>query len=294
MGRIGLALALVIGWTSVAQAEKVAPCSKAQLESLRDPVERDPDSTDTTPPAAPQITELTLSSDHKIDVETIAIRGTFDPDTASIWVTTSGGYSLVTTPDQLRVCSDSSYLNEQEHITIVAYDKAGNASAPYEADAKVAITKDDRFKNGLRDLLYFIGAIGGSVGLFVVLIIIGVVRKRAPFSVAGEVVSPILAENVARIVARGYVIKFAIATVTTIGLAALHHRNLAILAVPFVLVWLYELFMTRLVLGQFEEKIQRLEKRENWIYINSSKLYAPYKIWEKASSLPSAGLAKRD
>ena len=52
--------------------------------------------------------------------------------------------------------------------------------------------------------------------------------------------------------------------------------------------------MTRLVLGQFDSKIQRLEKRENWIYINSSKLYASYKIWGKASALPSAGLAKRD
>ena len=61
-----------------------------------------------------------------------------------------------------------------------------------------------------------------------------------------------------------------------------------------MLVWLYELFMTRLVLGQFDEKIQRLEKRENWIYINSAKLYAPFDVWNKASALPSAGLAKRD
>lgn len=100
--------------------------------------------------------------------------------------------------------------------------------------------------------------------------------------------SPILAENVARLVARGYVIKFAVATVATIGLAALDQRNLAIMAAPFVIVWLYELFMTRLVLGQFDEKIQRLEKRENWIYINSSKLFAPPRAWEKASSLPAA------
>lgn len=293
MGRIGLALALVIGWTSVVQAE-MPVCTTVTFEYMRDEPAKDPASTDTTPPAKPQITELTLSADRKVRREMVVLRGTFDPDTATVRVTTAGNYSIVTTPKHLRVCSETLYMREQEHIKIVAYDNAGNASEPYEADVAVAITKDESFKDSFRNLLYFLGSVFASACIFVVLIIVGVVRKRAPFSVAGEVLSPILAENVTRLVARNFVIKFALATVTTIGLLALDQRNLAILAAPFALVWLYELFMTRLVLGQFDEKIQRLEKRENWIYINSSKLFAPPRAWDKASALPSAGLAKRD
>lgn len=287
MGPIGVALALVIGWTSVARAE-MPVCTTVTFEYMRDEPGKDLASTDTTPPAKPQITEVTLSADRKVRREMIVLRGTFHPDTATIRVTTAGDYSIVTTPKDLRVCSETLYMREQEHIKVVAYDHAGNASEPYEADVAVAITKDESFKNSFRKLLYFLGAIVTSAGIFVVLIIVGIVRKRAPFSVAGEVISPILAENVTRIVARGFVIKFAVATVTTIGLLAIEQRNLAILTAPFVLVWLYELFMTRLVLGQFDEKIQRLEKRENWIYINSAKLFAPSRAWEKASSLPAA------
>jgi hypothetical protein len=293
MGRIGVALALVVGWTSVAHAE-MPVCTTVTFEYMRDQPEKNPDSTDTTPPAKPQITEVALSADRKERYEMVALRGTFDADTATIRVTTAGNYSIVTTPKDLRVCSETLYLREQEHISIVAYDAAGNASEPYETDVAVKVTKDESFKNAFSSLLYFLGACLASAGIFVVLIIVGVVRKKAPFSVAGEVVSPILAENVARLVTRGYVIKFAVATVVTIGLLAIHQRNLAIMAAPFVIVWLYELFMTRLVLGQFDEKIQRLEKRENWIYINSAKLYAPFDVWNKASALPSAGLAKRD
>ena len=82
MGRIGVALALLVGWMSVAHADKPY-CAPAELEFGRDEVERDPESSDTTPPAKPQITELTLSANHIDSEEMFAIRGTFDPDTAT-------------------------------------------------------------------------------------------------------------------------------------------------------------------------------------------------------------------
>ncbi len=126
------------------------------------------------------------------------------------------------------------------------------------------------------------------------LVLIGFARKKAPFSVAGEFLSPILAENVARAVAKGYLVKLTVAMAIIMALLVLHHGNMAILVGPFAAIWLFELFLTRLVIGQFDSKLQRLEKRENWIYINSSKLYAPFKIWNNASALPSAGLAKHD
>jgi hypothetical protein len=288
--RIGLALVLLVGLGAVARADR-AYCPTVQLESGGPEI----DKTGTRP--MPQITSLVLSTDDGLDM--ISMAGTFEPDVTRIRVATSGGYSFETTPKQLHVCSDSHVFRAHEHVTIVAYDKAGNASEPFESDVDVidetaAVEEHHHHDHHGMDVLITIGAIVLAGMELVGLVLIGFARKKAPFSVAGEFLSPILAENVARGVARSYLIKFSVALAIVLALLGLHHPNIAILVAPFAVVWLFELFLTRLVIGQFDSKIQRLEKRELWIYINSSKLWAPYKIWEKASALPSAGLAKRD
>lgn len=290
--RIGFVLVLLLGLVGVARADRPY-CPTVQLEASGAI-----DKTGTRP--MPQITSLVLSTDDGIDM--ISMGGTFEPDVTRIRLVTSSGYSLETTPTQLHVCSSAHVLQAHEHVTIVAYDKDGNASEPFESDVDVMGESthpiDERRHHGHdhhgMDILITIGAIVLAGMELVGLVLIGFARKRAPFSVAGEFLAPILAENVARAVARGYLIKLTVAMAIIMGLLALHHLNIAILVGPFAIVWLFELFLTRLVIGQFDSKIQRLEKRELWIYINSSKLYAPYKIWEKASALPSAGLAKRD
>lgn len=130
--------------------------------------------------------------------------------------------------------------------------------------------------------------------LVVVLFCIGGLRREAPTPVAPEFLPPLLAENVARAVARGYLAKFTVALSTTIGLATFDHPNIALLVAPFAIAWLVELLIARHVVGKFDSKIHHLDKRENWIYINSSKLYASYKVWAKASELPVASLSSRD
>jgi hypothetical protein len=298
MGRIGLAVGLLVLVCAPARAQETPPCTSASFEWGRAEVEVDPGSSDRTPPTMPQITSFVASS-HRGEPSRIDMTGTFDADTVSIRVTNSTGYSIVTTPDHLHVCGGTYPLQAQEHFKVVAFDKSGNASEPFETDVAVAGGFVKTHEDDHRDLhgmgiLVTIGAIVLAGMELVGLVLIGFARKRAPFSVAGEFLSAILAENVARGVARGYLIKLTVAMVVIIGLLGLHHLNIAILVGPFAIVWLFELFLTRLVIGQFESKIQRLEKRELWIYINGSKLWAPYKIWEKASALPSAGLAKRD
>jgi hypothetical protein len=288
MGRIGLALALLIGWTSVAHAI-MKKCPTVRLELARGDIE-----TRGTRPM-PQITTLELYSDVQDGSETIRMAGTFDPETTSLRLTTSGGYSLTTTPDELWVCSNTLVLRPHEHITIVAYDKAGNASVPFESDVTVTriepeLAHERHHKCGLGEAILLLGSMVMSGGLFIALVIIGMIRKRVPSSVVGELVAPIHAENVARIVARGYAIKLAVALLTTTGLWTFDHPYLAILVSPFVAVWALELLVSRLVVGQFDKPVQRLEKRENWIYINSRKLYAPRRAWAKASALPTAAV----
>lgn len=289
--RIGLALALLVGLCALAQADR-AYCPTVQLEAGGPAI----DNTGTRP--MPQITSLVLS--RGVTEEMISMSGSFEPDVTRIRVWTSSGYSFETTPQHLYVCSESHVLHDHEHVTIVAYDKNGNASEPFESDVDVMaesthpVEEPRHHEHHGMDVLITVGAIVLAGMELVGLVLIGFARKKAPFSVAGEFLSPILAENVARGVARGYLIKLTVAMAIIIGLLGLHHLNIAILVGPFAIVWLFELFLTRLVIGQFDSKIQRLEKRELWIYINSSKLWAPYKIWEKASALPSAGLAKRD
>jgi hypothetical protein len=288
--RIGLVLALVVGLGAVAHASQpYCPMVEAKPGTQID-------KTGTRP--MPQITSLVLSTADGTDM--ISMAGTFEPDVTRIQIVTSGGYSLETTPKQLHICMTPRVLGETEHVTIVAYDNAGHASEPFESDVNVSVPAEHpvyqehhRDHHGM-EILITIGAIVLAGMELVGLVLIGFARKKAPFSVAGEFLSPILAENVARGVARSYLIKFSVALAIVLALLGLHHPNIAILVAPFAVVWLFELFLTRLVIGQFDSKIQRLEKRELWIYINSSKLWAPYKIWEKASALPSAGLAKRD
>ncbi len=296
--RIGLVVGLLVLVCGHARAQETRPCVNAPFEWGRAEVVVDPDSTDRTPPAMPQITQF-LASSHQGEPDRIDMRGTFDDDTVSIRITNSTGYSVVTTPDHLHVCSDTSPLQAEEHFKVVAYDKAGNASEPFETDVFVPGGYDkthayEHHDHHGMDIFVTIGAIVLAAMELGGLLLLALARRKPPLSVSGEVLSPILAENVARTIARGYLIKLSIAMVIIIGLLALQHLNIAILVGPFAILWLIELFLTRLVTSELDNRIQRLEKRENWIFINSRKLYAPYKIWAKASALPSAGLAKRD
>ena len=314
--RIGLALVLLVGLVGVARADRVA-CPRPLGESafvgddlpvpISWSVDPDPRPGDKTPPEHPTNAHVRVAPDGS---ETrISLEGNFPSDVVYIRVAFDH-YMVVTTPGHMEFCIhhevkpgararivviDQS-ANQSSNLTVdtQAFDDQSNAHVLAEQPAAQALEEPHHHDHHGMDILITVGAIVLAGMELVGLVLIGFARKKAPFSVAGEFLSPILAENVARGVARGYLIKLTVAMLIIIGLLGLHHLNIAILVGPFAIIWLFELFLTRLVIAQFDSKIQRLEKRELWIYINSSKLWAPYKIWEKASALPSAGLAKRD
>ena len=189
------------------------------------------------------------------------------------------------------------YLREQEHITIVAYDKAGNASEPFDSryrrpsrrtsisrtacDGSHLLPRHDRAsrRHGARRARPH--------------------RLRAQAahrsSVAGEFLSPILAENVARVVARGYVIKLAVAMVMIMGLLGLHHRNIAILTAPFA-----ARMAVRAVPDAPRDRAIRQqdpaprEARDVDLHQQQQALRAATRFGTRRPRSPSAGLAKRD
>ena len=102
-------------------------------------------------------------------------------------------------------------------------------------------------------------------------------------------VSPILAENVVRAVVRRTSLKFAHALLATAALWMFDHPFSAIMTSPFAIAWLVGCFATQLVIRQFDN-IRCARATSNWMCINGRKLYAPGRVWAKASSLPTAGL----
>jgi hypothetical protein len=243
------------------------------------------------PQRSPTNVRLAIAADLEEHNEWIAIEGDFDPSAKYVGLEING-YTMLTTPDQLYVCSRGTVLYDQIHdAKIFSVDRYGNRS---EAVTKTVIAiggQPERHYRCGQIVVVWMAAIFAAGVLFLVLLGGGIVFKSAPKADAFEVVSPILAENVARVMARAKVVKFTIALVGCMGLWAFDHPFSAILGIPFALVWAIDLVATRLVLRQFDAPISALGKHGKWVYINGKKLYAPRRVWEKASSLPAAGLA---
>jgi hypothetical protein len=240
---------------------------------------------------SPANVRLAIAADQQDDNEWIAIEGDFDPSAKYVGLEING-YTMLTTPDQLYVCSRGIVLHAYVHdAKIFSVDRYGNRSEAITRKVKAIGGQPERhIRCGMIGLVW-IGAIFAAGVLFLVLLGGGIIIKPAPQAGAFEVVSPILAENVVRAMASAKVVKFTVALVVCMGLWAFDHPFSAILGIPFALVWAIDLVATRLVLRQFDSTISALGKHGTWVYINGKKLYAPRRVWEKASSLPTAGLA---
>jgi hypothetical protein len=296
MGRIVIAL-VVLTWLGTAHA---TPCVQADLDAgvrggqltYNAQLHFDDGSTVRVgKPNPPANVRLAIAADHDDYNEWIAIEGDFDPTAKYIGVQV-GAYMMLTTPDRRYVCSRGTVLYDHIHdAQIFSVDRYGHRS---ETVTKTVITIGGQAARHYRCgqiVVVWMAAIFAAVVLFVVLLGGGIIFKQAPRSGAFDVVSPILAENVARVMARAKVVKFTVALVGCMGLWAFDHPFSAILGIPFALVWAIDLVATRLVLRQFDAPISALGKHGKWVYINGKKLYAPRRVWEKASSLPTAGLA---
>lgn len=298
MGRIGLALVLLMGWMSVARA---TPCTQPDLDAgisggqlTYDPqlTFEDGSSVRVGQPVTPANVRLAIAADHQDNNEWIGIEGSFDRHAKYIGVEV-GPYTMMTTPDRLYVCSRGTALYDHTYdARIFSIDRYGNRS---DAVSKQVMTIGGQPERHYRCGLYAVGLMLGSLViaglLLVVLVIVGAIRKRGPRGAPYEIISSLLAENVARRVLRGYWIKLAIAVLTTLVLWTFDHPFLAFQLSPFAVVWLWEVGTAWHVVKQFETGIQALGKHDRWLCINGNKLYAPDRVWAKASSIPTAGLA---
>ena len=294
MGRFGVVL-LLLTWFGTAHA---TPCEQPDLAAgvragqlMYQPqlTFDDGSAVRVQPQQAPNNVQLAIAAEHY--TEWIRIDGNFDPAAKYIGVEV-GGYTMLTTPDQRYVCSRGTVLYDQIFDTqIFSIDRYGNRSEAVTRTVMAIGGERERHYRCGQIVVVWMAAIFMAVVLFVVLVAGGLVFRPAPRSGAFELVSTTLAENVARIVARAKIVKFTIGLVGCMGLWAFDHPFSAILGIPFALVWAIDLIATRRVLGQFDSPIAALGKRDKWIYINGLKLYVPGRVWAKASSLPTAGLA---
>lgn len=286
---------LMLTWLGTAQA---APCEqpdlaagirRGQLWYQPQLTFEDGSAVRVRPQQAPANVRLAIAADSN---EWIAIEGDFDPTAKYIGVEVDG-YTMLTTPDQRYVCSRGIVLYDTLHDAhIFSIDRYGNRSE--------TVTKTVTAIGGRREVHYKCGAYGammimGSLMIagfvFVMVVAAGVLRKRGPGKVPVAGVVPLLAENVARTVVRGYWIKLAVAVLTLSGLWTFDHPYLAFQLSPVVLVWFICVVDAWFVLRKVEARIQALGKHGNWLLVGSHKLYVPGRVWRKASSLPTAGLA---
>ncbi len=296
MGRFGLVV-LLLTWFGTAHA---TPCEQPDLAAgvrggqlmYQPQLTFDGGSNVRVRPLqAPTNVRLAILADREHHNEWIRIEGDFDPTAKYIGVEV-GGYTMLTTPDQRYVCSHGTVLYDQTFdAQIFSIDRYGNRSEAATRPVMAIGGERERHYRCGQFVVVWMAAIFMAVVLFVVLVAGGLVFRSAPRSGSFELVSPILAENVARIVARAKIVKFTIALVGCMGLWAFDHPFSAILGIPFALVWAIDLVATQRVLRQFDSPIAALGKQDKWIFINGVKLYVPRRVWAKASSLPSAGLA---
>jgi hypothetical protein len=175
---------------------------------------------------------------------------------------------------------------------VFSIDRYGNRSEAVEKQVRaIGGRREVHFRCGTGDVMMLMGSLVIAAIVFVLLVAGGVLRKRGPGATPIAAVVPLLAENVARTVVRSYWIKLAVAVVTVSGLWTFDHPFLAFQLSPFVLVWLICVVDAWHVLRKVEARIQLLGKHGNWLLVGSHKLYVPGRVWRKASSLPTAGLA---
>ncbi|HUS28729.1 MAG TPA: hypothetical protein VMZ53_09470 [Kofleriaceae bacterium] len=198
-------------------------------------------------------------------------------------------------------------------ITVWAIDRAGQRSEkPWTGEVNIVAVDDDptggecerrhhHFKCGMGTAMLFILVVPvGFIGLLIGLFIVSIIRRSRIRNTPGEPLSPLFGEAVARVVAKGYLIKSAIAVIVAIASLQMRDEELSIMAAviswPFAFGWLIMLVRTRMIVSRFEAPLNVLERREDWLLVDRKLLYCGRSAFNRASQLPtaSATLQRRD
>jgi len=319
MGRLWLVVALVVIGTSHADAKRIACEPRAivlprtdgtelprnalqwtipesgQLSSGRgyrtDPLEgpRIVGAPDNLAPATPR--DVVINVDRETDpydIESISLRAELDADTAVVLLdivdADNKTLHLVTTPDRWLSCSkgiEIGYGNAQ--FTVTAVDIAGNRSEPFVTTMyvrPVTYRGHVRCGTGLMGLVLLVPVV--AIGLLISILVISLLRRTRIRNTPGEVISPLLAENVARLVARSYLIKSALGVVAVIVLLGVDHEFSAIIVAPFAFTWLCKLALARAMVSVLDKPVSHVERREDWLYADKHILQASRRIFKAA------------
>lgn len=258
---------------------------------------------DTTPPGMPRNVMINVERETDPDGESVSLRGDFDTDTAVVLldIVDADGRSLhlVTTPDRWLSCSkgiEISYGNA--YFTVTGVDIAGNRSEPFTTELYVKPPSHGHVRCGVPLMGLFIIAPFALLGLLVVLLVVALVRRTRIRNTPGDVIPLLLAENVARLVARNYLIKSALGVVAVIALLGIDYDISAIIVAPFAFGWLCKLALARAMVSVLDKPVGRVERREDWLYADKHILRASRRIFNAAerARVPtaSAGLQRHD
>ncbi|HSD87729.1 MAG TPA: hypothetical protein VLB44_09445 [Kofleriaceae bacterium] len=320
MGRLWLVVALVVMGTSHADAKRIAcePMAVLLPRSIdvqlprnalawtipaagqistgpgyrTDPLHESPrpvGPADTSPPAAPR--DVMINIDRETDPyyeEDVSLRGEFDPDTAVVLLdivdADNKTLHLVTTPDRWLSCSRGIEIaSGNAQFTVTAVDLAGNRSEPFVTTMYVRPATYHghvRCGTGLMGLVLLVPVV--AIGLLISILVISLLRRTRIRNTPGEVISLLLAENVARTVARNYLIKSALGVVAVIVLLGVDHEFSAIIVAPFAVTWLCKLALARAMVSVLDKPVSRVERREDWLYADKHILQASRRIFSAA------------
>jgi hypothetical protein len=198
-------------------------------------------------------------------------------------------------------------------ITVWAVDRAGQRSTePWIGD--VTINSVDYDPTGgectMREHEHHHHRCGMGIGILIILVvpvvfigliigmfIVSLIRRSRIRNTPGEPLSPLFGEAVARIVAKGYLIKSAIAVIISIASLQIHDEELRILAAivawPFAFGWLVMLVRSRIIVARFEAPLNVLERRDDWLLVDRKLLYCGRSAFNRASQVPTASVTKR-
>ena len=253
-----------------------------------------------TPPAAPVIESVSLRADTKAYTQWFDLHATYSADTAFVIVILKQNYErayYVTTPDHVRECSNNLALDAVPpvEVSVIAVDHHGNRSTPTTTYVPFVVGAyyPHHFRCGMGDMALLI--VTPFVLLFelVMLFIVSGIRRWRIRNTPGEHVSIPRAESAARIATRAYGIKFLLALISTAALWQIDHYISAILLSPLVLVWFLDVLRAASLVRRFEQPVNRLERRDDWLLVDHTLVYCGWWAWKRASRVPNASAALR-
>jgi hypothetical protein len=257
---------------------------------------------DDVPPAAPRNVTIAIeSTGGYADVESIALQGDFDPDTALVRIDIddgSGVVSMLTTPWRLNLCEPGFQLASRfVTVEVRSIDLAGNESAPHVTRRITAVPGDEaerlhcslgseyperHHRCGTIFIAYFVIGIPILFVLLLVLLVRGTVAKRH----VAEELSRLVADGVVRRLLRWNVVWAAMLVGGAIGMNAAGSDAIPAGLSVLIMTALYRLHRTRQIQRMLEHPAAVATRRGPWLFVETpervSKLRASNADFEQA------------